>query len=204
MVSIFDGSMVTVLQSTISEDAVVIERREWGNMHGFIKAIYLSDKTLTDKASLWPALQQQIKSTNAVFEEIRHIEKNLIGAINYKMERLRLKERGLEIENKKTEAAMSEINQQRSDLQQTYDGYTQQLTSLYEQLNKNTFEVSLVNGQKKKVPFSTVVRAYQPNSMSIISKLGFYAEKFWEFLSDDPREANTEGGIFPCYFSVQY
>ncbi len=86
-------------------------------------------------------------------------------------------------------------------MQQTYDGYTQQLTSLYEELNKNTFEVSLVNGQKK-VPFSTVVRAYQPNSMSIISKLGFYVEKFWEFLSDDPREANTEGGIFPLFFGT--
>ncbi len=96
MVSIFDGSMVTVLPiNNIQKMLLVIERREWGNMHGFIKAIYLSDETLTDKVSLWPALQQQIKSTNAVFKDSTH-RKTLLVRSTTKMERLRLKERGLE------------------------------------------------------------------------------------------------------------
>ena len=33
-------------------------------------------------------------------------------------------------------------------------------------------------------------------------KIGFYFAKLWEFLSDEPREANTEGGIFPAIFGT--
>src|SRR5690606_8910203 len=46
------------------------------------------------------------------------------------------------------------------------------------------------------------VRAYQPNAMNIFGKTGFYLSKIWEFVSDDPREANTEGGIFPAIFGT--
>src|SRR5574343_1351388 len=34
------------------------------------------------------------------------------------------------------------------------------------------------------------------------TKLGFYFAKLWEFVSDEPREANTEGGIFPAIFGT--
>jgi phosphate transport system permease protein len=32
--------------------------------------------------------------------------------------------------------------------------------------------------------------------------VGLYFQKIWEFLSDEPREANTEGGIFPAIFGT--
>jgi phosphate transport system permease protein len=52
------------------------------------------------------------------------------------------------------------------------------------------------------LPLAKVVRAYKPNAMGIFSKIGFYFGKLWEFVSDDPREANTEGGIFPAIFGT--
>src|SRR5690606_31043151 len=47
-----------------------------------------------------------------------------------------------------------------------------------------------------------VVHAYRANAMGTFEKLGFYFAKLWEFVSDDPREANTEGGIFPAIFGT--
>ncbi len=38
--------------------------------------------------------------------------------------------------------------------------------------------------------------------MNLLQKLGFYFSKIWEFVSDDPREANTEGGVFPAIFGT--
>ncbi|MGH8552299.1 MAG: phosphate ABC transporter permease PstA, partial [Methylococcales bacterium] len=38
--------------------------------------------------------------------------------------------------------------------------------------------------------------------LSLIEKFGFYCTKLWEFVSDEPREANTEGGIFPAIFGT--
>ena len=59
-----------------------------------------------------------------------------------------------------------------------------------------------LDGSEIKLPAPKVVNAYFPNSLSLPGKLGFYAVKFWEFLSDEPREANTEGGIFPAIFGT--
>ncbi len=44
---------------------------------------------------------------------------------------------------------------------------------------------------------SSLVRVVRPNEMSWWGKLGVYVSRWREFLADDPREANTEGGVFP-------
>ncbi|MBY0308887.1 MAG: ABC transporter permease subunit [Phycisphaerales bacterium] len=44
---------------------------------------------------------------------------------------------------------------------------------------------------------SQVVRAVQPNKLSFVGKLGVYASRWAEFIGGQPRDANTEGGIFP-------
>jgi phosphate transport system permease protein len=38
--------------------------------------------------------------------------------------------------------------------------------------------------------------------MGAAAKTRLYAARIWEFLSDDPRESNTEGGIFPAIFGT--
>ncbi len=40
------------------------------------------------------------------------------------------------------------------------------------------------------------------NAMSVPAKLGHYVAKLWEFMAEDPREANTEGGIFPAIYGT--
>ncbi|MGH2576738.1 MAG: phosphate ABC transporter permease PstA, partial [Actinomycetota bacterium] len=45
-------------------------------------------------------------------------------------------------------------------------------------------------------------RVYRPNEMRTLDKLGHYLMKLAEFASDEPREANTEGGIFPAIFGT--
>jgi len=38
--------------------------------------------------------------------------------------------------------------------------------------------------------------------MGVPAKTGFYLGKVWEFVSGDPRESNTEGGVFPAIFGT--
>lgn len=44
---------------------------------------------------------------------------------------------------------------------------------------------------------SQIIRVVQPNEIGFLGKVRIYLSRWWEFLSDDPREANTEGGVFP-------
>ena len=184
------------------DDVMVIERREWGNFYGFLTGVKQDGELISVTGDLWEWVQQEIEATGEIFNNIRHIEKNLIGSINYKMERLRLKERKLELEGAKTESALSELDQQRTELQTEYEGYTAELSGLYQELNRTNLVAALSNGNEVEVPLSKVVRAFRPNDMTLFDKFAFYFEKLWEFMSDDPREANTEGGIFPAIFGT--
>ena len=53
-----------------------------------------------------------------------------------------------------------------------------------------------------EIPLAKVVRVSRPNAMGLLDKVGFYLAKLWEFVSEEPREANTEGGIFPAIFGT--
>jgi len=63
--------------------------------------------------------------------------------------------------------------------------------------------VMLADGKTiKEIRFDQIVRAYRPNSMTGWGKIKLYLSRIWEFLSADPRESNTEGGVFPAIFGT--
>lgn len=183
-------------------DAIVVERREWGNFYGFLSALDLNGEKISDPARLFARFEQALAANNEIYREIEHIEKHRIGAINYQMERLRLQERGLELDGVKTPENMRPLNERREQLELEYNRLTVELETLYNALNQSTFTARTAAGQELTIGFGKVVRAYRPNAMSVFDKTGFYLAKLWEFLSADPREANTEGGIFPAIFGT--
>ena len=44
---------------------------------------------------------------------------------------------------------------------------------------------------------SQIVRVVNTNDMDLGDKVGVFLSRWWEFLAHPPREANTEGGVFP-------
>lgn len=191
-----------IKNETFPKEAMIVERHEWGNFYGYLTDLNLDGQTISYSDKSWAIFQDAIESNNEVFDQIRHIEKDLIGAINYKMERLRLKQRGLELEGEDTPENLDKISKQRDALQIEYNGHTAELEKLYDILNRSSFSATTADGKEITVGFGKIVRAYRPNAMSLFDKCIFYVEKFWEFLSADPREANTEGGIFPAIFGT--
>ena len=57
-------------------------------------------------------------------------------------------------------------------------------------------------GDTKKIDLADIVRAYPANQLSFLQKTGVYLSRWWEFLTDEPREANSEGGVFPAIFGT--
>lgn len=182
-------------------DVMVLERREWGNFYGFPKRLMEAGSEVDlGGAMLSQVLQASIDAAGVIFAEIRHIEKDLIGAINYRMERMRLRERRLQLEGGMDPEAA--IAAERATLQQDYDRLVADLESLYESLNRRTLIAITASGEETEIPLAGIVRAYYPNAMNPAQKSGFYLGKLGEFLSEEPREANTEGGIYPAIFGT--
>ncbi|OGT72367.1 MAG: phosphate ABC transporter, permease protein PstA [Gammaproteobacteria bacterium RIFCSPLOWO2_12_47_11] len=184
------------------DELMVVERREWGNLYGYLAGIKMDGQDISSKENHWTQLQQLIDHSGEIFDEIRHIEKHRIGAINYQMEELRIRKKGLILKGDNDPDKHQQITEQRNNLQEQYNDLTVQLKSLYQSLNQYSFIARIADGKELTVPLSRVVRAYRPNSMSVFQKIRFYFIKLWEFVSDEPREANTEGGIFPAIFGT--
>jgi phosphate transport system permease protein len=183
-------------------DIVVFEREEWGDFYGFVASLQEEGRQVAEGQAAWLELQPRLQLVLDLREDIHRLEKGAIGAINYKLERLRLERRGLELEGNDTPQALANIERRERELRDRFAGLQKQLDTLYEEIRRDSITMRVMDGREVEVPLAQIVRAYQPNDMDLFSKIGFYFSKMWEFVSDDPREANTEGGIFPAIFGT--
>jgi phosphate transport system permease protein len=188
---------------TYPPNAFLIERLEWGNMYGFVNEIKEKNQILTtDEQVSITKLKTILPQTSQIYKKIKKIEKHVIGDINYEIEGLRLKIKGLKLSEAENKEKLLELQEGIKVEEEKFKIEEQELSNLYTKLDKYTVKVDTVDGREKEFSAGAIVRAYRPNSMNSFSKVKLYLSKFWEFLSEDPREANTEGGVFPAIFGT--
>jgi phosphate transport system permease protein len=182
--------------------AVVIERREWGNLYGFIKEVRDHGQVVAEGPEQgFEALQARLPEVRRVYDEIKRIETQEIGEINYEQEQIRLSLRKLELEGVREGPEVQRLRTEMDGLQTRYAEQVAVLTRLRTSLTAG-IAISAARDMEKDLPLAQVVQAYRPNLMSVPAKMGFYLSKVWEFIADDPRESNTEGGVFPAIFGT--
>ncbi len=183
-------------------ELVTLERREWGNFYGYLLSVKENGKVVAEGPGAMAELQTRLKRVDELYTKLYQLEKKDIGGINHGLERLRLKERGLQLNNKLDATAEADIAAGRAELNAQYKVLEEQLNGLHQEFNRDSIVMRDATGQQTEISVGKLVHAYQPNQMGVATKLSFYFKKLWEFLSDDPREANTEGGIFPAIFGT--
>jgi phosphate transport system permease protein len=192
-----------IVSQETPNNMLVIERYEWGNLYGRLVSITNSDGRKTTGDGAWDSFKSLIAYHGQLYEQLVDIQKSKIGAINYAVEQLRLDRRRLELKNALTDADIQRLAQERKDLDQKYElllADMQKLQKLSESLG--VAELEVMGGKLVQLPVSKVVAATMPNAMGTFAKTGEFFHKIWVFLSTDPREANTEGGIFPAIFGT--
>lgn len=193
--------------STDYPDAVLtIERREWGNFYGFPLRLLEGDQTIANADEIFQALPARIKRVNELFAKIRRLEKRDIGDINYQLQQLKLKEKELALNQKVSEQEKQNFSQEaaikRENLEAEFLALRNELDQLYAATKRDKLIMTTADGREVTINLGTVVDAWAPNQMSVFQKLLHYVATLWNFLSDEPREANTEGGIFPAIFGT--
>jgi phosphate transport system permease protein len=184
------------------EDVISIERHEWGSFFGHLKAVKENGQVVAEGKAAWPELQKRLARSNALFDEILSIEKHDIGKVNYNLERLRLKQRKLELQGGLTEAAQARIDRERQIHETAFAKLQARLDGLRAQNARDSLTAEIQDGQVIEIPFGKIADVIKPNDMNIVQKISHYLQKLVEFIVDDPREANTEGGIFPAIFGT--
>ena len=188
---------------SVPEDVLVLERMQWGNFYGFLTGVKESGRPVeVAKAYLWEEMQFRLHRVKELKERIEEIEKTKIGAINFELEKLRLKKRGLELKGVAERKPYTQVEAKEDRYTRDYEVLKEELDNLYRDIARDSITARVMTGDEVEIRLANVVKAYRPNAMSLGEKIVFYIKTFWGFISDDPREANTEGGIFPAIFGT--
>ncbi|PHS70003.1 MAG: phosphate ABC transporter, permease protein PstA [Methylophaga sp.] len=185
------------------EKIVAVERREWGDFFGYLTEVRQQGNTVASGDEAWAELQIRLERSNRLVAEIKKLERKEIGKINHGLEALRLETKRLEIDGVAAGSLQhQQIEQERRQWDMLYAGLQKQLATLNTALNRDQMIVTISDGREVEIPLAKVVEVTRPNAMSVWKKMTTYGHEVWKFVSDDPREANTEGGIFPAIFGT--
>jgi len=195
---------VAIVSRELPAAAVAIERYEWGNFYGFIESIKQDGDVVASASSgnLIQDLGRRLERTEHLHQRIATLAKDAVGDINFQLEKLRLEKRRHELKGSAEPTRLAEIEAEEIALKGQFDGLQTELGGIYQELNRDKLVVQLINGDRQELAFAKIVRLYHPNQMALLDKLGHYGSKVWEFLSAQPRESNTEGGVFPAIFGT--
>ena len=187
-------------------DAIVLERMEWGNFYGFPRALRKDGTVLAEGAGsvalrLGPLMAAKRLETSS----LRTLERRDMADVNRRLEQLRLERRHVEradLSDADRAARLAALASDTAAWQSRYDALAADLEARRRALLAETLVVEAASGQSKEIPVGALVRAIRPNEMGLWGKSAVYASRIREFLLDDPRESNTEGGIFPAIFGT--
>lgn len=197
---VLESSIIS--NKTMPNNLVAFERTEWGWLIGRLENIKQKEQVLATHEVAWKLLPELLVETHHLQNQLTDLQKDDIGSINYKLEDLRLERRKLELNNAFTDDKKQAIANQRISLNKEYQILRKKMELLNKKLEQYSFTVSTSDGSLHSYPLQNIVRAYRPNELSVVGKLGVYFDQLSSFIADDPREANTEGGIFPAIFGT--
>ncbi|MEJ2536283.1 MAG: phosphate ABC transporter permease PstA [Calditrichia bacterium] len=199
-----------VVKKTFPENATTFERYEYGNFYGFIDALNVLDTTINasspDFYKKVDQVHEEAVSNKDKIEDLESELNDLVAPLTRLQREISLLEINISSQSHEEKKHLEDLRKQAQELEEKITPEYQKLSEAMQKLKKvdqDLFvKVRTAEGRDVKIQLANVVRFYQPNRMSVPEKIGLYASKVWEFISADPRESNTEGGVFPAIFGT--
>lgn len=197
---------VGMAEAEYPDNAFTVERREWGNFYGYPVSLVQDGQSIAAEApEFQQALQLSIDRSLKLHDDIKAIERRRMGRINTDIDALRLDQRRLDLADPPEDVRETEearILLRNTELMAEYRELRDELDQLYASTTRDVLTMRMASGDDVDISLATIVRVSAPNAMSLPTKMGQYMVRLGEFLTEDPREANTEGGIFPAIFGT--
>src|SRR5690606_17908028 len=141
------------------------ERREWGNFYGYLLNVKQAGEVVARDEDAVAAFEKSLARADALYDAIKDIERGAIGAVNYEMERLRLRERGLERQGVLDADQQRQLADEKAALDAEYEVLYKQLRDLQEQMARDSITVVSMGGVEKEIRLADVVQFHYPNRL---------------------------------------
>jgi phosphate transport system permease protein len=191
---------------------MVAERMEYGDLIGYPVAVEPAGAQRVEATApdFRRVLAERVKVANALRDELEKLEKEEIGKASREM-------RDLEVEARKAKRELSsidpvatamlatrlaEIEAKRQAKEAPIAALMARAQEMRAQLTADQFVYRVADGKELRIPLGNIVNYHFPNEMGTGAKLAHFFSAIHAFLTENPREANTEGGIFPAIFGT--
>ena len=197
----------SIATMTYPKNIMVAERLSWGDSLFYPLSLESNNgnSILSGDPLFYETLKKKIYEAQKRREAFTRIERIEIGAINQKIENIRLKKRFMGNEFGEEASKSPEwlaMDRKKNSLEEAYQTLASRAKLLRKQQQDTILHYQLESGETRSQPIGEITYAMYPNQLSFLEKIIFFMKQFIQFLTDNPREANTEGGIFPAIFGT--
>ena len=201
----FDDNAIATSRQPIW--ATAVERLEGGRFHGFPARLLHDGQPVAEGAeAAWREYQKIRPDVRRRFVDARRIDRDDRGELQRRLRTARLAVVSAELQSGPDSASVAEAKATEEKVAAQVAEAAQKLDLITDRLrNENQawgFEFKTADDRTVVLPVADIVQAWQPNRLGVVGKLQVYGSRWWEFLSDDPREANSAGGVFPAIWGT--
>ncbi|EGQ7703787.1 phosphate ABC transporter permease PstA [Vibrio cholerae] len=180
----------------------VIERSRGGQLFG--KPLRFDSTTGELDLPLERHLRQALLEAEAIRDQVDTMVEQQVRVISSQLEKLRLEKRRKQLNNQLSDEFLQHYVLSKSRLEKELAQVQTELDALRGPLEKQFLYLVDMQGETVSVPLSEILDFWYPNDMNFAQKLAEWGKQAWRFLSESPRESNSEGGVFPAIFGTVF
>ncbi|HEJ2469877.1 TPA: phosphate ABC transporter permease PstA [Vibrio cholerae] len=180
----------------------VIERSRGGQLFG--KPLRFDSTTGELGLPLERHLRQALLEAEAIRDQMDTMVEQQVRVISSQLEKLRLEKRRKQLNNQLSDEFLQHYVLSKSRLEKELAQVQTELDALRAPLEKQFLYLVDMQGETVSVPLSEILDFWYPNDMNFAQKLAEWGKQAWRFLSESPRESNSEGGVFPAIFGTVF
>jgi phosphate transport system permease protein len=189
------------------EWALTVERLAWGRFYGWPVALLVDGQVVaTAPAEVMAQFDRQHGDVRRRWHESEYIREFEIGRLsdleNAALFAVRKAELRRGAGSPAHEEAAQEYERIKAVCAQERQGFEARVQSLLRENARYQLVLRTSDDTEKTLPLQDVVRAYAANRLSLFEQVGVYLARWWEFLTELPRESNSEGGVYPAIFGT--
>jgi phosphate transport system permease protein len=187
--------------------ATAVERLEGGRFHGYpVRLLRSGEPVAEGPAAAWQEYRRIHPEVRRRYAKAVWIDRHQRGELQRELRAARLAVAAARLEAGAESAAVAAAAAAEAEVTARVaeqSGELDAATSRLREANRQwAFEFRTADDQLVTLPLDQMVQAWQPNRLGLLGKLQVYGARWWEFLADDPREANSAGGVFPAIWGT--
>ncbi len=190
------------------EDLLAFERMEHGPAYGRVQAVYEDGKIVAEGAAALGALRARMSQADSRREERLGIQKGPLDEESRAIEEVRVQRRKAQATMEPDDPALArrvkELDARTKEAEARSLALAERIGNIQKEDRRFTVLLAWGNGEPfpKPKPISSILRVDEVNGLGFFGRFGLFVSRFWHFVTDEPREANTDGGIWPAIFGT--